>query len=93
MICILYARCIPKDNSTFFIAVTPEEALAPTPVRTQVVPKPETVPSATKSEPPHSLQSAPVFVPLRPPPKVPTAKKPVPSQRMGGKPGHVSLLM
>ncbi|XP_077204851.1 synaptojanin-2 isoform X1 [Paroedura picta] len=67
---------------------TPEEALALAPVRTQVVMKPETFPSATKSAPLHNLQSTPVFVPHRPPPKVPMAKKPLPSQRMGGKLGH-----
>ncbi|XP_060097379.1 synaptojanin-2 isoform X1 [Heteronotia binoei] len=76
-------RCLMQAKG-----VTAEEAPAPCPLRTQVVTKPETFPSATKSAPLRSLQPTPAFVPHRPPPKVPTAKKPVPSQRMGGKLGH-----
>ncbi|XP_054846129.1 synaptojanin-2 [Eublepharis macularius] len=75
-------RCLMQAKG-----VTTEEALAPVPIRTQAT-KPETFPSVSKPALLHNLQSTPAFVPHRPPPKVPTAKKPVPLQRMGGKPEH-----
>ncbi|XP_067398580.1 synaptojanin-2 isoform X1 [Emydura macquarii macquarii] len=60
---------------------TQEDALKPTPVRTQ----PESFPSITKSASFQGSQPGPMLVPHRPPPKVPTAKKPVPLQRAGVK--------
>ncbi|XP_044277958.1 synaptojanin-2 isoform X1 [Varanus komodoensis] len=66
--------------------VTPEEVLAPIPVRTQTAIKPETFLSVPKAAPLQNLQPAPAFIPQRPPPKVPATKKPVPLQRIGGKP-------
>ncbi|XP_048344087.1 synaptojanin-2 isoform X2 [Sphaerodactylus townsendi] len=75
-------RCLMQTK-----AVTPEEALAPAPIRTQVIMKPETFPIVTKPAPLHSLQPTPVFVPHRPPPKVPT-KKPVSLQKSRAKLAH-----
>ncbi|NXW89800.1 SYNJ2 protein, partial [Alopecoenas beccarii] len=62
-----------------------EEALKPAPTRNQVFTKPEPPPSITKSASLPGLQVGPVLVPHRPPPKVPTTKKPVPLQRTGVK--------
>uniref|UniRef100_A0A7M4FL36 Synaptojanin-2 n=2 Tax=Crocodylus porosus TaxID=8502 RepID=A0A7M4FL36_CROPO len=62
-----------------------EEALKPVPLKTQTVTKPEPRPSITKSASFQGSQPGPALVPHRPPPKVPTAKKPVPLQRTGVK--------
>lgn len=62
-----------------------EDALKPAPTRNQVVTKPEPPPSITKSASLPGLQVGPALVPHRPPPKVPTTKKPVPLQRTGVK--------
>ncbi|XP_025058435.1 synaptojanin-2 isoform X5 [Alligator sinensis] len=62
-----------------------EEALKPVPLRTQTVTKPEPLPSIAKSASFQGSQPGPALVPHRPPPKVPTAKKPVPLQRTGVK--------
>ncbi|XP_065691037.2 synaptojanin-2 isoform X1 [Patagioenas fasciata] len=62
-----------------------EDALKPAPARKQVVTKPEPPPSITKSASLPGLQVGPALVPHRPPPKVPTTKKPVPLQRTGVK--------
>ncbi|XP_053150035.1 synaptojanin-2 isoform X2 [Hemicordylus capensis] len=75
-------RCLMQARG-----VTPEEAVTPIAAKPQT--RPETFPSVPKPAAPlHSLQPAPVFIPHRPPPKIPVAKKPVPLQRMGGKQGH-----
>ncbi|XP_052528182.1 synaptojanin-2 isoform X4 [Tympanuchus pallidicinctus] len=62
-----------------------EDALKPAPTRNQTFTKPEPVPSITKSLSFQSPQTGPALVPHRPPPKVPTTKKPVPLQRAGAK--------
>ncbi|NWQ74020.1 SYNJ2 protein, partial [Columbina picui] len=62
-----------------------EDALKPAPTRNQVFTKPEPPPSITKSASLPGLQVGPALVPHRPPPKVPTTKKPVPLQRTGVK--------
>ncbi|NXG68838.1 SYNJ2 protein, partial [Baryphthengus martii] len=62
-----------------------EDAVKPAPMRSQTITKPEPLPSITKSASFQGLQAGPVLVPHRPPPKVPTAKKPVPLQRTGVK--------
>ncbi|KGL91106.1 Synaptojanin-2, partial [Charadrius vociferus] len=58
-----------------------EDAVKPAPARNQTFTKPEPLPSITKSASFQGSQAAPVLVPHRPPPKVPTTKKPVPLQR------------
>ncbi|XP_074982934.1 synaptojanin-2 isoform X2 [Caretta caretta] len=63
---------------------TQENALKLAPVRTQTT-QPDSLPSITKSASFQGSQSGPVLVPHRPPPKVPTIKKPVPQQRTGVK--------
>ncbi|XP_048791050.1 synaptojanin-2 isoform X2 [Lagopus muta] len=62
-----------------------EDALKPAPTRNQTFTKPEPVPSITKSLSFQGPQAGPALVPHRPPPKVPTTKKPVPLQRAGAK--------
>ncbi|XP_065487040.1 synaptojanin-2 isoform X1 [Caloenas nicobarica] len=62
-----------------------EDALKPAPTRNQAFTKPEPPPSITKSASLPGLQVGPALVPHRPPPKVPTTKKPVPLQRTGVK--------
>ncbi|XP_021247264.1 synaptojanin-2 isoform X1 [Numida meleagris] len=62
-----------------------EDALKPAPTRNQTFTKPEPVPSITKSLFFQGPQAGPALVPHRPPPKVPTTKKPVPLQRAGAK--------
>ncbi|KFQ82807.1 Synaptojanin-2, partial [Phaethon lepturus] len=62
-----------------------EDAVKPVPTRNQTFTKPEPPPSITKSASHQGSQAAPVLVPHRPPPKVPTTKKPVPLQRTGVK--------
>ncbi|XP_073193875.1 synaptojanin-2 isoform X2 [Lepidochelys kempii] len=64
---------------------TQENALKLAPVRTQTFTQPDSLPSITKSASFQGSQSGPVLVPHRPPPKVPTIKKPVPQQRTGVK--------
>ncbi|KAJ7342137.1 hypothetical protein JRQ81_009088 [Phrynocephalus forsythii] len=74
-------RCLMKVKG-----VTADGAMAPAPVKAQSLSiKPESFPGAPKAAPLHSLQPAPALIPQRPPPKVPTTKKPVPLQRMAGK--------
>ncbi|NWH59297.1 SYNJ2 protein, partial [Geococcyx californianus] len=51
------------------------------PARNQTSSKPEPLPSISKSTSCQGPQAGPVLVPHRPPPKVPTTKKPVPQQR------------
>ncbi|KFQ93604.1 Synaptojanin-2, partial [Nipponia nippon] len=63
----------------------PEDAVKPAPARNQTFTKPEPPPSITKSASFQGPQAGPVLVPHRPPPKVPTTKKPVPLQRSGVK--------
>ncbi|ETE63432.1 Synaptojanin-2 [Ophiophagus hannah] len=75
-------RCLMQAKG-----VTPQESLGSIPARTQTVTKPEFISSGPKSAPLHGLQPAPVLIPQRPPPKVPTTKKPAPLQKMGAKPG------
>uniref|UniRef100_A0A2D4HSU6 Uncharacterized protein n=1 Tax=Micrurus lemniscatus lemniscatus TaxID=129467 RepID=A0A2D4HSU6_MICLE len=75
-------RCLMQAKG-----VTPQESLASIPARTQTVTKPEFIPGGPNSAPLHGVQPAPVLIPQRPPPKVPTTKKPVPLQKMGAKPG------
>ncbi|XP_042745783.1 synaptojanin-2 isoform X2 [Lagopus leucura] len=62
-----------------------EDALKLAPTRNQTFTKPEPVPSITKSLSFQGPQAGPALVPHRPPPKVPTTKKPVPLQRAGAK--------
>ncbi|KAM6354603.1 synaptojanin-2 [Podargus strigoides] len=62
-----------------------EDALKPTPTRKQTFTKPEPPSSITKSASFQGLQEGPVLVPHRPPPKVPSTKKPVPLERTGVK--------
>ncbi|XP_025977987.2 synaptojanin-2 isoform X1 [Dromaius novaehollandiae] len=62
-----------------------EDPLKSTPARNQTFAKPEPLPSITKSPRSHGSQVGPVLVPHRPPPKVPTTKKPIPLQRTGVK--------
>ncbi|NXQ99294.1 SYNJ2 protein, partial [Sagittarius serpentarius] len=62
-----------------------EDAAKPAPTRNQTFTKPEPLPSMTKSASFQGSQAGPVLVPHRPPPKVPTTKKPVPLQRTGAK--------
>ncbi|KAJ6664553.1 hypothetical protein lerEdw1_006126 [Lerista edwardsae] len=77
-------RCLMQAKG-----VTPEETVLPVPVRTQARTKPDSFPSVSKPAAPlHSLQPTPALIPHRPPPKIPAAKKPVPLQRIGGKPGQ-----
>nr|XP_032649254.1 synaptojanin-2-like [Chelonoidis abingdonii] len=64
---------------------TQEDALKPAPVRTQTFTQPDSLPSITKSASFQGSQPGPMLVPHRPPPKVPTVKKPVPLQRTGVK--------
>ncbi|XP_039385482.1 synaptojanin-2 [Mauremys reevesii] len=64
---------------------TQEDALNPAPVRTQTFTQPDSLPSITKSASFQGSQPGPMLVPHRPPPKVPTVKKPVPLQRTGVK--------
>nr|XP_008121699.1 PREDICTED: synaptojanin-2 [Anolis carolinensis] len=78
-------RCLMQAKG-----VTPEETVAPV-QRAQSATKPDTVPSNSKTAPLHSLPSAQSLIPQRPPPKIPAMKKPVPLQRMGGRPGCVSV--
>ncbi|NWS70208.1 SYNJ2 protein, partial [Crotophaga sulcirostris] len=58
-----------------------EDAVKPVLTRNQTFTKPEPLPSITKSTSSQGSQAGPVLVPHRPPPKVPTTKKPVPQQR------------
>uniref|UniRef100_A0A8C5WT51 Synaptojanin-2 n=1 Tax=Laticauda laticaudata TaxID=8630 RepID=A0A8C5WT51_LATLA len=58
---------------------------------TQTVTKPEFIPGGPNSAPLHGLQPAPVLIPQRPPPKVPTTKKPAPLQKMGPPPPEEQL--
>ncbi|XP_010189082.1 PREDICTED: synaptojanin-2 [Mesitornis unicolor] len=62
-----------------------EDAVKPAPARNQTFSKPEPLPSITKSASFQGSQAGPLLVPHRPPPKVPTTKKPVPLQRTGVK--------
>ncbi|NXL88744.1 SYNJ2 protein, partial [Alectura lathami] len=62
-----------------------EDALKPAPARNQMFPKPEAPPSITKPPLLQGSQAGPALVPHRPPPKVPTTKKPAPLQRAGVK--------
>ncbi|XP_013913030.1 PREDICTED: synaptojanin-2 [Thamnophis sirtalis] len=75
-------RCLMQAKG-----VIPQESLASIPARTQAVTKPEFIPAGPKPAPLQGLQTAPVLLPQRPPPKVPTTKKPSPLQKMGVKPG------
>ncbi|KAM6432743.1 synaptojanin-2 [Rhynochetos jubatus] len=58
-----------------------EDAGKPAPTRNQTFTKPEPLSSTTNSASSQGSQAGPVLVPHRPPPKVPTGKKPVPLQR------------
>ncbi|XP_049656357.1 synaptojanin-2 isoform X1 [Accipiter gentilis] len=62
-----------------------DDAVKPAPTRNQTFTKLEPLPSITKSASFQGSQAGPVLVPHRPPPKVPTTKKPVPLQRTGVK--------
>ncbi|XP_030354722.1 synaptojanin-2 isoform X2 [Strigops habroptila] len=62
-----------------------EDAAKPAPAKNQSFTKAEPLPSLTKAASFQGLHAGPVLVPHRPPPKVPTAKKPVPLQRTGVK--------
>ncbi|XP_074718855.1 synaptojanin-2 isoform X2 [Strix uralensis] len=62
-----------------------EDAVKPAPTRNQMFTKPEPLPGITKSTSFQGVQAGPVLVPHRPPPKVPTTKKPAPLQRTGVK--------
>ncbi|XP_035394499.1 synaptojanin-2 isoform X2 [Cygnus atratus] len=62
-----------------------EDAPKPAPARNQMLTKPEPLPSITKSPSFPGSQTGPVLVPHRPPPKVPTTRKPAPLQRTGVK--------
>ncbi|XP_010075045.1 PREDICTED: synaptojanin-2, partial [Pterocles gutturalis] len=66
-----------------------EDAVKPAPTRNQMF-KTEPLPSITKSASFPGSQVAPVLVPHRPPPKVPTKKQPVPLQRTGVKVENVT---
>uniref|UniRef100_K7G8L8 Synaptojanin-2 n=1 Tax=Pelodiscus sinensis TaxID=13735 RepID=K7G8L8_PELSI len=65
---------------------TQEDALKPAPIRTQTFTPPNAFPSVSKSASFPGIQPGPMLVPHRPPPKVPTVKKPVALQRTGVKP-------
>lgn len=84
-------NALKKPNTFFCISVTPQESLASIPARTQTVTKPEFIPGGPKPAPLQGLQPAPVLIPQRPPPKVPTTKKPAPLQKMGVKTECVSI--
>ncbi|NXJ67133.1 SYNJ2 protein, partial [Rostratula benghalensis] len=58
-----------------------EDAAKPALTRNQTFPKPEPVPSTTKSASLQGAQAGPALVPHRPPPKVPAPKKRVPQHR------------
>ncbi|XP_053917499.1 synaptojanin-2 isoform X2 [Cuculus canorus] len=58
-----------------------EDAVKSTSTRNQMFTKPEPLPTIAKSTSCQGSQAGPVLVPHRPPPKVPTTKKPVPLQR------------
>ncbi|XP_015713787.1 synaptojanin-2 isoform X1 [Coturnix japonica] len=62
-----------------------EDVLKPAPTQNQTVTKPKPAPSITKSLSFQGPQTGPALVPHRPPPKVPTTKKPVHLQRAGAK--------
>ncbi|KFQ44414.1 Synaptojanin-2, partial [Nestor notabilis] len=62
-----------------------EDAVKPAPTKNQSFTKAEPLPSLTKSASFQGSHAGPVLVPHRPPPKVPTTKKPVPLQRTGVK--------
>uniref|UniRef100_A0A8D0EZP4 Synaptojanin-2 n=1 Tax=Strix occidentalis caurina TaxID=311401 RepID=A0A8D0EZP4_STROC len=62
-----------------------EDAVKPAPTRNQMFTKPEPLPGITKSTSFQGVQAGSVLVPHRPPPKVPTTKKPAPLQRTGVK--------
>ncbi|NXU50323.1 SYNJ2 protein, partial [Turnix velox] len=62
-----------------------EDGVIPAPPRNQTFTKPGPLPSITKSASFQGSQAGPALVPHRPPPKVPTTKKPVPLQRTGVK--------
>uniref|UniRef100_A0A663MCJ5 Synaptojanin-2 n=1 Tax=Athene cunicularia TaxID=194338 RepID=A0A663MCJ5_ATHCN len=62
-----------------------EDAVKTAPPRNQMFTKSEPLPSITKSTSFQGAQAGPVLVPHRPPPKVPTTKKPAPLQRTGVK--------
>lgn len=82
-----------KQLAVFFsISGVQEEALKPVPLRTQTVIKPKPLPSIAKSASFQGSQPGPALVPHRPPPKVPTAKKPVSLQRTGVKSENVRQL-
>lgn len=78
-----------QATNCFCFSGLQEDALKPAPTRNQVVTKPEPPPSITKSASLPGLQVGPALVPHRPPPKVPTTKKPVPLQRTGVKAENV----
>ncbi|XP_033916449.1 synaptojanin-2 [Melopsittacus undulatus] len=60
-----------------------EDSVKSAPAKNQSFTKPEPLPSLTKSASFQGAQAGPMLVPHRPPPKVPTTKKPVPLQRTG----------
>uniref|UniRef100_A0A8C3CBE6 Synaptojanin-2 n=1 Tax=Cairina moschata TaxID=8855 RepID=A0A8C3CBE6_CAIMO len=62
-----------------------EDAPKPAPARNQMLTKAEPLPGITKSPSFPGAQAGPALVPHRPPPKVPTTKKPAPLQRTGGR--------
>ncbi|OXB83725.1 UNVERIFIED_CONTAM: hypothetical protein H355_013080 [Colinus virginianus] len=62
-----------------------EDAVKPAPTRNQVFSKPEPAPGITKSASFQGPQAGAALVPHRPPPKVPTTKKPAAPQRAGAK--------
>ncbi|KAM9655918.1 synaptojanin-2 isoform 3-T3 [Morphnus guianensis] len=62
-----------------------DDAVKPALTRNQTFTKLEPLPSIMKSASFQGSQAGPVLVPHRPPPKVPTTKKPVPLQRTGVK--------
>nr|XP_038033379.1 synaptojanin-2 isoform X4 [Anas platyrhynchos] len=62
-----------------------EDAPKPAPARNQMLTKAEPLPGITKSPSFPGAQAGPALVPHRPPPKVPTTKKPAPLQRTGVK--------
>ncbi|KAM9019074.1 synaptojanin-2 isoform 2-T2 [Ara ararauna] len=67
-----------------------EDAVKPAPTKNQSFTKPKALPSLTKSASFQGSRAGPALVPHRPPPKVPTTKKPVPLQRTGVKVEHAT---
>lgn len=79
-----------QASNWFCFSGLQEDAPKPAPARNQMLTKAEPLPGITKSPSFPGAQAGPALVPHRPPPKVPTTKKPAPLQRTGVKMENVS---